>query len=79
VREQEMIDVLRRRPDLTAILDVQGENGAEPDMPPAPGSPLYDLRNVVLTPHIAGSQRGECRRLGRCMVEEFDRYVQKCL
>ncbi|MCC6683009.1 MAG: hydroxyacid dehydrogenase [Phycisphaeraceae bacterium] len=69
VREQEMIDVLRRRPDLQAVLDV-----THPE-PPEPGSPLYQLPNVMLTPHIAGSHHIECRRMGRFMVEELKRYI----
>jgi energy-coupling factor transporter ATP-binding protein EcfA2 len=28
----------------------------------------------VLTPHIAGAMGRECRRMGRCMIEEFDRW-----
>ena len=70
VREGEMIDVLKARPDLFAVLDV-----TYPE-PPVPDSPLYTLPNVVLTPHIAGSMDGECRRMGRYMVEELRRYVR---
>jgi phosphoglycerate dehydrogenase-like enzyme len=69
VREAEMISVLEGRPDLTAVLDV-----THPE-PPEPDSPLYEMPNVVLTPHIAGSQGGECRRMGRLVVEELRRYV----
>lgn len=69
VREDEMIEVLRERPDLYAVLDV-----TDPE-PPLPDSPLYTLPNVVLTPHIAGSLGPECRRMGRTMVEELRRYV----
>ena len=69
VREDEMIEVLRQRPDLFAVLDV-----TYPE-PPKPGSPLYTLPNVVLTPHIAGSLNDECRRMGRYAVEELQRYV----
>lgn len=69
VRETEMIEVLRKRPDLTAVLDV-----TDPE-PPALDSPLRSLPNVVLTPHIAGSMGAEIKRLGRCMVEELQRYV----
>ncbi|HEX2739710.1 MAG TPA: hydroxyacid dehydrogenase [Rubrobacter sp.] len=69
VREGEMVSVLKDRPDLTAVLDV-----THPE-PPEPDSPLYDLSNVVLTPHIAGSQGDECRRMGRLVVDELRRYV----
>jgi phosphoglycerate dehydrogenase-like enzyme len=69
VNEPEMIAVLTRRPDLHAVLDVTAPE------PPVPGSPLYTLPNVVLTPHIAGSVGNECLRMGHAMVDEFERYV----
>jgi len=69
VREKEMLEVLQQRPDLFAILDTVA------DEPPPKDSPLYHLPNIVLTPHIAGSQHDECRRLGRFMVDETERFL----
>ena len=68
VNEADLIAVMTRRPDLTAVLDV-----THPE-PPVAGSPFYTLPNVILTPHIAGSKDRECRRMGSLMIEEFDRW-----
>jgi phosphoglycerate dehydrogenase-like enzyme len=54
----------------SAVLDV-----TDPEVPP-PDSPLYDLPNVLLTPHIAGALGGERRRFGRLVVEEIDRFLR---
>ena len=69
VDEAGMIEVLKKRPDLYAVLDV-----TYPE-PPVPESPLYDLPNVILTPHIAGSMGNECRRMGNLVVDELQRYI----
>lgn len=69
IRESEMTDALAARPDLTAVIDVCHRE------PPLPTSPLLSLKNVVLTPHIAGSHAAEIQRLGRYMVEELQRYL----
>ena len=54
---------------LSALIDT-------PDPEPLPsGSPLYDLPNVVLTPHIAGSLGNEVGRLGELAVTEVERFV----
>jgi phosphoglycerate dehydrogenase-like enzyme len=70
IAENEMIEVLTERQDLTAILDVTFPE------PPPPGSPLYTLPNVFLTPHIAGSMDGECRRMGQEMAAEMGRWLR---
>ncbi len=68
IDEEEMIAALHRRPDLFAILDVTAPE------PPLENSPLYQLDNVVLTPHIAGSNDSESRRMGDFMIDEFNRF-----
>jgi phosphoglycerate dehydrogenase-like enzyme len=69
VNEPELIEVLRHRPDLQAVLDVTSPE------PPQADSPLYALPNVVVTPHIAGSVGRECLRMGHAMVDEFERFA----
>lgn len=70
VVEQELVQVLIARPDLTAILDVTFPE------PPVEGSPLYTLPNCILTPHIAGSLGNEVRRMGAYMMAEYDNFRQ---
>jgi phosphoglycerate dehydrogenase-like enzyme len=70
IREDEMIDVLRKRKDIVAVLDV-----TYPE-PPVDDSVLWTLPNVVLTPHIAGATgSGEIREFGVLMLAELDRYL----
>ncbi len=55
---------------LTAHLDV-----TDPE-PPVADSPLWNLPNVHLTPHLAGSTSGEIRRLGSYAIEECLRLLR---
>ncbi|MET7460901.1 hydroxyacid dehydrogenase [Nonomuraea sp. NPDC005501] len=52
---------------LSAMLDV-----TEPEPLPS-DSPLFDLPNAFLTPHIAGSHGNELSRMGAAVVEELER------
>lgn len=70
VDEAALIEVLREREDLTALLDV-----TEPE-PPAPDSPLYKLPNVQLSSHISGVIGDERRRLTDLIVTELDRFLK---
>ncbi|WP_339132203.1 hydroxyacid dehydrogenase [Streptomyces sp. f51] len=54
---------------LSAILDV-----TDPEPLPA-DSPLYDLPNAFLTPHLAGSQGNELARLGLSVLAETERLL----
>lgn len=65
VVEQDLINTLKSRPDLTALLDVTFPE------PPEEGSELYTLANCILTPHIAGSEGNEVRRMGQYMLEQY--------
>ena len=68
VIESELAAVLKKRPDLTALLDVTC-------VEPAPeGHPFYDLPNCRLTPHIAGSCGDEVHRLAEFMADEYSRF-----
>ena len=72
VCEKDLCAVLQMRPDLTALLDVTCPE------PPARDSPLYDLPNVILTPHIAGAiGANDTRRLGELMLKELRSYLDK--
>ncbi|MBT2441511.1 hydroxyacid dehydrogenase [Streptomyces sp. ISL-36] len=53
---------------LHAVLDV-----TDPELP-APDSPLYELPNVLLTPHVAGSLGNELHRMADQALEEVERY-----
>lgn len=70
VHEADLIQVLRERPDLFALLDV-----THPE-PVHPGSEFFKLPNVLLSSHIAGAINNERVRLADFMIEEFKRWEQ---
>jgi len=67
--ESDMTDALKNNKTITALLDV-----TDPTEPPAAGSELYDLENVILTPHIAGVCSNELYRLSDCAYAEYKLY-----
>ena len=67
IDEEALIDELATG-RIFAFLDV-----TDPE-PPAPDSPLRQLENVVVTPHIAGCIEN-CHRMGELAVEEVRRYL----
>ena len=54
---------------ISAVIDV-----TEPEIPPA-DSPLFELPNVLLTPHMAGAVGVERSRLGRLVADEVERFI----
>ncbi len=65
VVEDDLVRALCEKPDRTAILDV-----TYPE-PPVHGHPFYGMKNVILTPHLAGSSGREVMRMSEYMLDEF--------
>lgn len=65
VVEPELAEALSKKPCVTAVLDVTYPEPIEE------GNPLWDMENVFLTPHIAGSQGDECHRMAEYILEEY--------
>jgi len=55
---------------IDAVLDV-----TEPEVLPA-DSPLYELPNVFLTPHVAGAMGAETQRLAALAIDEIERLAR---
>ncbi len=70
VVESELIEVLKKRPDITALLDV-----THPE-PPAADSELFTLQNCILTPHIAGSIGNEVHRMSEYILAEYLSFIK---
>ncbi len=62
----DLIRALEENSTRAAVLDV-----TDPEEPPKPGSKLYKMDNVFLTPHIAGSIGNEVHRMSEYMLGEY--------
>ena len=65
VNESALNKVLKKNPDMCALLDVSSHE------PLWPWSPLYWRKNCFLTPHIAGSLSNEEERMVEYMVQAY--------
>lgn len=65
VVEADLIRALSEDKSRAAVLDV-----TDPE-PPEIDSPFYEMPNIFLTPHFAGSCGNEPRRMARYMFEEY--------
>lgn len=64
-----LVEACRDR-GLRAVLDVTEQEPLPAD------SPLYELPNVQLTPHIAGAMHAETHRLADSTLDELERFVR---
>jgi phosphoglycerate dehydrogenase-like enzyme len=69
VREDALIDALKRRTIAGAALDVFERE------PLAADSPLYDMENVIMTPHVAGASHRYYDRAIPLFCENLRRYL----
>ncbi len=68
VEERGLCRAMKKRPDLSAVLDVARHE------PPWPWSGLYRRKNIFLTPHIAGSLGAEQNRMAEYMEKAYEMY-----
>ena len=64
----DLIRAMREEPGRTALLDV-----TDPEEPLPLDHELFTVPNIQITPHRAGSCRGEVYRMGDYMMEEYKR------
>ena len=69
IREDEMIEVLKERPKMRAVLDVFCKEPMNPD------NPLRTLPNVYCIPHMGGPTTDRRRYIGMAMAKELVRFV----
>ena len=61
-----LIEALKEKPSRFAVLDV-----TDPEEPPNDNHEFYQMGNVLITPHIAGSSGNEVHRMAELMLEAF--------
>lgn len=69
VDEPAMIEALKDRPDVVALLDV-----TYPE-PPAEDSPLFRMKNIYHTSHIAGSKGNEVVHMADLCLKEAQKFL----
>lgn len=69
INEKDLASVFRKRKDLTAVLDVTTHE------PIYPWSPLFWRKNVIITPHIAGSLSGEIDRMTDFSYRAYNDFI----
>ncbi|MDR2245731.1 MAG: hypothetical protein LBE17_03495 [Treponema sp.] len=70
VIEEDLVRAFTEKPGRTALLDVTWPEPVEK------GHPFFTMKNIILTPHIAGSSGKELARLGDYMADEFERFLE---
>lgn len=67
--ERDLEDMLREKPAVTALLDVMTDERLSDE------KPLARMPNCFISPHIAGSNGNEVRRMADYMISEFERFI----
>ena len=65
VNEDGLVRAFREKPTRTALLDVTWPE------PVQPGHPFFDMDNILISPHIAGTINNELIWMGEYIAEEF--------
>ncbi|MDO4595293.1 MAG: NAD(P)-dependent oxidoreductase, partial [Tissierellia bacterium] len=69
INQNDLLDVFKSRKDLLAVLDVTYPEPLPKD------SELYKMKNVIISPHIAGSLGDEIQAMGELMYNELNNYL----
>ena len=69
VIEADLVKAIKEKPMACALLDVTSHE------PMLPWSPLYRVKNIFVTPHMAGSNGTEEERMAEYMFEAYRDYI----